>query len=166
MSDFPSVTLSDEGVTLDPFRSSDDSPDHCLTCGVPLEYGGRGRRPKYCSEHKKNASATSPASNSGNLAALETAIADMYRGGAAGLMLINPTDGLIVAEAAPGIAKAWIQLARTDQKVRKFLQKMTVGGGSGAVIFAHVAVAMSIMANHDVDVTSFFKRKDKDLHRG
>ena len=29
-----------------------DGP-HCIVCGEPLEYSGRGRKPKYCDEHKK-----------------------------------------------------------------------------------------------------------------
>lgn len=44
---------------------SEDTPDipqdvspgtdlHCLVCGKPLEYSGRGRKPKYCDEHKKS----------------------------------------------------------------------------------------------------------------
>lgn len=31
----------------------DDGP-HCQVCGTPLEYSGRGRKPKYCSEHRRS----------------------------------------------------------------------------------------------------------------
>lgn len=36
----------------------------CLVCGKPLEYAGRGRKPKYCDEHKKSKSGGSGASRS------------------------------------------------------------------------------------------------------
>lgn len=41
MLDIEEVSL--DGVDLGP---------SCLTCGAPLYYGGRGRKPKFCEEHK------------------------------------------------------------------------------------------------------------------
>ena len=42
------MTAKDVEV-LDP---PEPSGDRCLTCNVPIQYGGRGRRPKYCDEHR------------------------------------------------------------------------------------------------------------------
>lgn len=37
------------------FPDTSDSPS-CLTCGRTLHYGGRGRKPKYCDDHKPRSS--------------------------------------------------------------------------------------------------------------
>lgn len=38
----------------------DEYPDKCVVCSAGIPYGGKGPRPKYCDEHKKNKSKTSP----------------------------------------------------------------------------------------------------------
>lgn len=38
----------------------DEYPDKCGTCGKGVPYSGRGRRPKFCDEHKPNRAKSSP----------------------------------------------------------------------------------------------------------
>jgi hypothetical protein len=55
------VTFSDESATSVPDITPDlsDQPEYaCQVCGKELTYGGRGRKPKYCDEHKKSSSST------------------------------------------------------------------------------------------------------------
>lgn len=55
MSDIP---VFDDTPIPDAPPISDIAPStshdlHCKTCGVPLEYSGRGRKPMYCPQHRK-----------------------------------------------------------------------------------------------------------------
>ena len=49
--------LTFESVEVPAEAKEDVSPHDgpaCMVCGTPLEYSGRGRKPKYCDEHKKS----------------------------------------------------------------------------------------------------------------
>lgn len=45
------------GATIPQDDSPHDGPS-CVVCGTALEYSGRGRKPKYCDEHKRSVSRT------------------------------------------------------------------------------------------------------------
>lgn len=53
----PSESELPQGASLPADESPHDGP-HCIVCGTPLEYSGRGRKPKYCDEHKKSGTRT------------------------------------------------------------------------------------------------------------
>ena len=66
-----------------PVLPTDEAPStvhelHCEVCGIPLSYSGRGRKPKFCDEHKKKAgsssgkAATRPSRKNSELAAAAT----------------------------------------------------------------------------------------------
>lgn len=57
-------------------------------------------------------------------------------------------DAKLIADAGPGLADSWIQLAKTNEPVRRFLTSATSVGGWGAVVLGHVALAMGIAGNH------------------
>ena len=44
-------TFDSEGVT-----PPTESGDHCEVCGIALHYSGKGRHPRFCTEHKPGAS--------------------------------------------------------------------------------------------------------------
>lgn len=133
------------------FVSSDDSPYRCEVCAAPLVYGGKGRPPVRCSEHKRNkSSGIGKRTSSGNMKALEAAVADMYRALAMGVTMLDTFDGMAIAQGAESLAHSWIVLAETDPKVKKFLVKVTTGSGWGAVIVAHALVALPIIEHHDM----------------
>lgn len=69
------------------FVSSDASPYRCEVCSAPLVYGGKGRPPVRCSEHKRNKSTPTGGTktSSGSMKALEAALADTYRALALGI---------------------------------------------------------------------------------
>lgn len=50
---FSAAAVPDEADAPLPEDVSPGSEFHCLTCGKPLEYAGRGRKPKYCAEHRR-----------------------------------------------------------------------------------------------------------------
>jgi hypothetical protein len=151
---FTVTESSDGGSLTDSHWGDDDSPFRCEVCGTALEYSGRGRHPKFCDEHRKNkTSAGSSGSGSATgfkgKAQLEVALADLYRSVAFGVGIFDQFDAMTIAGSADSLAHSWIVLAETDPKVRKFLQKITTGTGWGAVILAHMMIAMPIMINHN-----------------
>lgn len=155
------VTLADDLTTNDGWISADDAPYRCEVCGTSLEYGGRGRKPRFCAEHKKGASKS--ASGSGKATAsmqvLENNLADIYRGLGMGVSLVDPVSGMEIASAADKLAHSWITLAESNPKVKKFLIKLTTGSGVGAVVIAHGTVAYPILARNGM-LPSFLGGKE------
>lgn len=135
----------------DPFISNDEAPYRCEVCGTSLTYGGRGRKPRFCAEHKKGGTTTSNGKKAtANMVVLENNIADLYRGLGMGLSFVDPESGMEVAGAADKLAASWITLAESNPKVKKFLIKLTTGSGVGAVVLAHGTVAYPILKRHDM----------------
>lgn len=54
----PEMQQDDAPLTTE--TVGEEYPDKCLTCGKGVPYGGAGRRPKYCDEHKKTRAKSSP----------------------------------------------------------------------------------------------------------
>jgi len=140
--------------------SSDDTPFRCEVCGTALEYSGRGRHPKRCDEHRKGGASKGSGGTRSfkNAAQLENAIADMYRTAAFGIGIFDQFDAMAIANSSDKLAKSWITLAESDPKVRKFLEKMVTGTGWGAVIVAHLMVAVPILIHHEKIPTGLMQR--------
>lgn len=141
MSDDFIVSTSNESFSQ--IDSDDDAPFRCEVCAIPLEYSGRGRHPKRCSEHKTSKSSSSIGAK-GNLKALEPMLADTYRGMAMLVSMADELAGMEIAHSADKLAHSWIVLAETDPKVAKFLKRATTGTGWGGVMMAHLMVALPI----------------------
>lgn len=54
---------TDEGKDLAPESTHEHS---CIVCGKELHYAGRGRKPRYCEEHKKGGNRTGAPRKTGN----------------------------------------------------------------------------------------------------
>ncbi len=151
----------------DPSEVLSDSPSglQCVVCATPLTYGGRGPKPKYCDEHRKNKSTNSVGGGrrSGkNVDTLVMQIQQFYIMGGMGMTMFPPTqtDGLILSEHSAKLAESWRNLLETNSQVRKFWEKMCSGGGWGAMIYAHSTVAVAIMSAHDINLFGSFGRKE------
>lgn len=147
-----SVTIDVAESTVDPstWESQDEAPYRCEVCGTSLTYGGRGRKPRFCDEHKRNGKPAGTRSSSGSMAALERQLGDLYRSLGMGVTMVDPESGFEIVGAADKLAHSWIVLAETNPKVKRFLVKLTTGSGVGAVIFAHGAVLLPILQRHDM----------------
>lgn len=152
--------LNNDDVPPASVSSDDAAPLRCEVCGVSLTYSGRGRRPKFCDEHRKTTT-TSSGNRSTSLKALEASVADLYRGLGMGLSMVDAQSGFEVANAADKLAASWITLAETNPKVRKWLTKITTGSGTGAVIVAHATIAFPILQRHDL-LPSFLSRNEHE----
>lgn len=152
--------LGDFSGDTDPiFNPNDASPYRCAVCGIGLYYGGKGRPPTRCADHKKgSATASGGKRQAPNLKALEDSLTQLYMGLGFGITMVNSDDGMVVVNHAEKLAASWMPLAASNAKVRKFLQKLTTGTGAGAVVTAHAMVCVAIAANHNLDVVTLMKK--------
>ena len=123
-----------------------DAPDlACLTCGKGLVYGGRGRKPQYCEDHKPNRNNTAPKSRTGNsVNALIVRIEQFYATISFGMSWL-PVEGIsddakIIADNAHDLAESWRTLLETNPTVRKYWEKMFTVSSYGMLISTHVMV--------------------------
>jgi len=148
---FDDVTFTDEA----PAESTDLA---CEVCGAPIAYSGKGRKPKYCDEHKRSSGSSSTGASTVRRSTkdVESACATMEQ------MYDLLYFGLgMVSEAAPQI---WLMkrerlaaqnraLFVADPTLCRRINSLAAKGGTGAFIGAHamalfpVAVAVSAEVN-------------------
>ncbi len=126
----------------------------CQACGVPIHYGGRGRHPKFCDEHKPKKAASSGRTSGGvPVDVLIDQIQTLYVAMATGATFTPyALDGMVIAENSEKLAESWRPLILRDPKIRKFWEKVCTGGGWGTVVFAHGLVAMQIAKMHGLAI--------------
>lgn len=134
-----------EVVDLPPNREASESRTAtCEICGKTWESRAKVL-PTRCSDHKAT---KVDAKVTPNDALLKSAVADMYRAISLIVMPFDQFDAMAIANGADRLADSWMELAKTDPKVKKFLSKMTQTSSWGAVIVAHSMVAMPILQHH------------------
>lgn len=62
--------------------------------------------------------------------------------------MVDPFDGQIIRTYAPGMARAWAQLAEQNPTVLKWLNAVTYGGAYRGVIAATLPALMAIVMHH------------------
>lgn len=132
----------------------------CQSCGSPVTYSGRGRKPKFCADCKP----TAPKAVRTSVKSVDILIAqmtDMYAAVGMGLSFMPSlaTDSMIVATNASAMAESWRPLIERDPKIRKMWERMCNGGGWGSVIMSHGMVALAIMRAHDISLPGFPSQK-------
>jgi hypothetical protein len=145
--------IDDAGIT-----STDDARFACEVCGTPLNYGGRGRYPRFCDEHKSGSKSSdgTPRKASRGTAQITQSVQQLYEMAGQGLTLIGgftgdealKLDGVIIDDRAPILAGEWAKLAETDPKVREALKKLTTGSAYGGVIVTHLLLVFALAQNH------------------
>lgn len=134
----------------------------CEVCGTPLTYAGKGRYPRFCADHKPNASSSPKAKGGVPVDILIEQITQLYVGVSVG-MTFTPyaMDGMVVADNASKLAESWRPLILRDARIRKFWEKVCTGGGWGQVVFAHGVVAMQIAQIHGVAIPGLTPKQEK-----
>lgn len=146
MTDYAEVPVPD-----DPPPASDDPT--CLECGVPLIYGGRGRKPKWCDEHKpKRSSGSSGGRKSGDVAQATAILDGMYSGVTMALMALSPNAARDWNARIPDLQQTNAVILAGDKKLCQSICKMGQGGGRLAFAAAHImAIApVAIIARDDL----------------
>lgn len=156
--------LTDADLLPDiPAPSAPENP--CEVCGVDIPYGGRGRKPKRCEEHKRSAAPTTPRkSNTGknDVMARQAAAALSQVNGliATGLMLAPgplaafrlPMTAAAIAAADEGFTEAAYAALVTDPKLCALILK---GGGASGKLALIIAYAMLAGAVVPVAITEY-----------
>lgn len=126
----------------------------CRVCDVPLEWGGRGRKPRACPEHRKSA-ATSGTAGKGN-SRLATQAADVLTqwNSIIGLSLMMPVPwlgwgglpatGKALADAQEAFHDAAVEALRTDAALCRMIVRAGRSGGRMSLVAAYGMMIASI----------------------
>lgn len=143
----------------------DEYPDKCVVCSAGIPYGGKGPRPKYCEDHKKNKSKSSArTSTRGNARVAEDAA-----------MLLGQLNGLIgmglqfyglqmtaasIATANDQFVRAATNALENDPKLAKKIVGFgaTSGKASLAVAYGMLGAAIAPVAVAELKM----KKADQD----
>lgn len=146
------MTFSDVDVYTDESPELDDVQYPCRECGREAgPYGGRGPKPKLCSDHKKatpgkRTTAPKVAGKDANLAAQATGVLVQLNAilamGAAAIGLFQ-TGGAIAA-ANEGFEQAAYQALLTDPEFCKLILKGGAKSAKVSLALAYGGMAMSV----------------------
>lgn len=165
-SDMPTTTesLSPESDTL----PGDDKRPHCQVCGTLLEYGGRGRKPKFCEEHKPQSHKagegktrrTGTGKADREAAELATAYLVQLKKAAAYVSMVDPYDGFVIMAASETNAQLFQGVLANNEKLRQYLSATQGSGGVVAYALSTlVTIALPILAHHKL-IPAEIKRAD------
>jgi len=145
----PDPSVIDDAIPLDNTASADPT---CRVCGIALTYGGRGRKPVLCAEHK-GAGARSTGgmrtADRGNSADVDSAIAildGMYTGLAMGLMMVSPNAASVWAGNVDKLQATNRVTLAADKTLTKRILKFGQRSATATFVGAHVvAIAPVVM---------------------
>lgn len=161
--DLGTVTVSPLADTPPPFEG--EAEFSCVTCGVALEYGGRGRKPKYCDAHKKRSvTGTRTTSTAGNEKLAAMAVEVLCQGNAVIAFGLGMGSLFDTASALSDREDAFRTQAYEALKLDPALCKTILKGGASsgrvALILAYVMLGISVAPVAMKELKE--KRTDKD----
>lgn len=132
-------------------------------CDEPLVYAGRGRRPKFCDDHKKaSGSASSRAGNGarGDVKAAMETLQFIYDGVAAGLTIVAPTAASVWADKIDGLQAQNAQTLANDKPLCRAINRFGQTSARGTFIASHlIAVApVAVLTRVELSMRSNRKR--------
>lgn len=130
-----------------------DTPDlACETCGAPLTYSGRGRRPRFCAQHKPRATASATPATKGRptFDVLETQLAGMLAGLGMILQVVDQFDGNVFILRSEAVAKQWRDAAEKSPAIRRILEKMLETSAISGFIGGVSLLALPILSHHGI----------------
>lgn len=142
--------IDDEDISTDSIPPLSDVEYPCQVCGKEAgPYGGRGRKPKFCDEHKKAKStggARKVTGNAANLAAQATAVLVQVNGmialGCMGMSMFKTAHA--ISEANPTFEEQAYQALLTDPELCKLLLKSGAMSGKLSLGLAYAGMGMAV----------------------
>lgn len=158
----PSETELPAGANLPQDESPHDGPS-CIVCGTALEYSGRGRKPKYCDEHKRSGTRTNVRSSTpknDKLAAQATDALMQMNGLAALVCMLSgmPMTAAAINNAEEGLREQVKAALITDPDLAS---KILSAGTHSAKISLVIAYGMFAAAVVPVGVMEFKANKER-----
>ena len=154
------LTFRDTEIPADALPRDEAPPSAfeyaCQTCGKELHYGGRGRKPKFCDEHKKGGSSNTVSRKGGNVQ-LATQAADalvqLNSLCAMGLMLAHlPETAGALASTEEGFRQQAINSLITDPALCKTILKAGTTSGKVSLLIAYAMLASAVVPVAVVEV--------------
>jgi hypothetical protein len=141
-----------------PIPEDDAAPEYaCEVCGKELQYGGRGRHPRFCEEHKPRSASsisTRKSSAKGDVAAALSAMDMMYDLLGMGLLMVGAHDALdLFKESRPQLKEKNEAYLSNDAALAKSLAKLGRTGGRYAFATAQVATVGPVLVLAAGEVT-------------
>lgn len=124
----PDINYLDEGPPP-VSRATGGSDLSCEVCGTPLEWAGRGRKPKYCADHRKGGGGPSSGVTGKSQLTdrrLKTIAGDLQygMGQLAGTMTAGlPVTAALVVMRGPGAIDAFVKLAADYPRMLDGMEK-------------------------------------------
>jgi len=160
-----SLDIQYEDVTLPPDfdepASSDVPPDGdvCVVCGTPLVYAGRGRRPRYCDEHKPGRSGTRSETTRGttgrtskDVEAACAALHGLYEMVYYPLAAVSAPAAQVWSRAVDDLDKRNRLILSGDPKLARSIVASAEKGGVTALVISHAiaVVPVAVVAARDI----------------
>ncbi len=146
----PSISELDEPVIFADSAPSIPTDGECQVCGKALEYSGRGRRPRFCDDHKTSSKSGSkkPAANATNVKLAEQAadvLAQYNDIACAGLMVGGmPITASRLAEKNPVFRSQAIAALTTDPALCRSILSAGQKSARMSLAFAYILLAAAV----------------------
>lgn len=118
-------------------------------CERPLFYSGKGRRPKYCDEHKSTRPATSSSkgrtSDDKAVAQACKSLDVIYRGIGLGLMARSPAMAQAWVEEMDGLSERNAMILEANPELARKLVGVGTKGGPIALLGSHVLAVWPVV---------------------
>jgi hypothetical protein len=155
---YEDVDLTIKPEEVETFRQADSVPPigdfeyACEVCGVELKYGGRGRKPKFCADHKSGNKSNGPtvSRTARWQQPLAEALHAQFMTIAMVVMVFDQYDGQVIMQGSPQLAQSLIAVAEANPSVRRGLETFVTAGAWAQVASATAAIALPIMAHHGI----------------
>jgi hypothetical protein len=141
-----------------PVPEDDAAPEYaCETCGKELHYGGRGRHPRFCEEHKPRGASnisTRKSSAKGDVAAALSALDMMYDLLGMGFLVVGAHDAAdLFKESREQLKEKNESYLSNDAALAKSLAKLGRTGGRYAFATAQIATVGPVLILATGEVT-------------
>jgi hypothetical protein len=149
--DFQLAAPPDDEFPTDSVPDLSDVEYPCQVCGKESgPYGGRGRKPKFCSEHKKTSKATTgnrkvtgaPATLAAQATAVLVQVNGMIALGCMGMSMFKTSHA--IAEANPTFEEQAYQALLTDTELCRMILKSGAMSAKMSLGLAYVGMGMAV----------------------
>lgn len=154
----------------EPPEPTDSTPNsktaYCEECSNVIPWKGRGRKPRFCAEHKRPLGETRTSSGSKTAARgsskaekeakeLADAYLRMLQQGSIYLSLVEPYDGMAIFASSQQNAQLFQAMLAQQDRLRASMLAARGGSATGAFIVSTVAtIILPILAHHKVIPTT------------
>lgn len=138
-----------------------DIPSASLPSDGPTPFDSNGGMPRITPDDVRDAAPDLPKSKADTELILKSLLGTYV--GIGTVLTIHPVtamDGLTIVTNAEELTESWRQLLDNDAKLRRIMKNLIKGTGWGAVISAHLLVAVPIIKNHSVGMEHLWRKKD------